>query len=120
MPENHRKYLNYNTESFIQWATDIGPSTVAVIKHFIYSHKVEQQGYKSCASLMKLADRHSTKRLEAACEKALSFTPNPSLKNITTILKNGQDMIKSKTEKPKSSAQYGITRNSPYCRGGDQ
>ena len=44
-------------------------------------HKVEQQGYKSCASLMKLADRYGTDRLENACAKALSYTPNPSLKN---------------------------------------
>ena len=120
MPENHRKYLNYNAESFIQWASDIGPSSVTVVKTFLYSHKVEQQGYKSCASLMKLADRYSTKRLEIACEKALSYTPNPSLKNITTILKNGQDKIKTKVKSPKSSAQYGISRNSSYCRGGEQ
>jgi hypothetical protein len=86
MPGNHRKYLNYNTKSFIQWATGIGSSTLAVIKNFLYSHKVEQQGYKSCASLMKLADRYSIKRLEDACEKALSYTPSPSLKNITTGL----------------------------------
>jgi len=120
MPENHRKYLNYNADSFIQWATDIGNSTTTVIKNFLYSHKVEQQGYKSCASLMKLSDRYSTKRLEAACEKALSYTPSPSLKNITTILKNGQDKVSSKAKKPKSSAQYGITRNSSYCRGGEK
>jgi transposase len=120
MPENHRKYLNYNSETFIQWASDVGSSTKVVIKNFLYSHKVEQQGYKSCTALMKLADRYSTNRLEAACEKALSYTPSPSIKNITTILKNGQDKVKSKPKKPKSSAQYGITRNSTYCRGGDQ
>lgn len=120
MPENHRKYLNYNTESFIQWATNIGNSTLTVIKNFLYSHKVEQQGYKSCSSLMKLADRYSTKRLEVACEKALSYTPSPSLKNITIILKNGQDKVKPKTKKPKSSAQYGITRNSSYSKDGEK
>ena len=120
MPENHRKYLNYNTESFIGWVADIGSSTLVVVKHFLYSHRVEQQGYKACASLMKLADRYSISRLEAACEKALSYTPNPSLKNIRTILKNGQDKVKSKANKPASSAQYGISRNSSYCRGGEQ
>lgn len=56
-------------------------------KTFLYMHKVEQQGYKSCASLMKLADRYGTERLENACVKALSYTPSPSLKNISTILK---------------------------------
>lgn len=120
MPDNHRKYLSYNTESFVQWASDIGSSTLVVVKNFLYSHKVEQQGYKSCASLMKLADRYSTIRLEAACTKALSYTPSPSIKNIQAILKNGQDKIKPKANKPKPSAQYGITRKSSYSRGGDQ
>lgn len=91
MPENHRKFLEYNTESFLEWGKAMGHSTLLVIKHFLFMHKVEQQGYKSCASLMKLADRYGTERLENACAKALSYTPNPSLKNISTILKNGQD-----------------------------
>ena len=76
-------------------------------------HKVEQQGYKSCASLMKLADRYGTDRLENACAKALSYTPNPSLKNISTILKNGQDKLVL-------SLKYGITRGASYYKGGDR
>lgn len=62
-------------------------------------HKVEQQGYKPCASLMKLGDNYSLDRLEKACEKALGYTPSPSLKNITTILKNVQDKVATVSEK---------------------
>lgn len=120
MPENHRRYLNYNTESFIQWADGIGSSTLSVIKAFLYAHKVEQQGYRSCASLMRLADRYSTERLEAACEKVLSYTPSPSLKNITTILKHGQDKVVLEVPTSRPSSQYGITRKSPNYRGGEQ
>ncbi|HVI41033.1 MAG TPA: IS21 family transposase [Anaerovoracaceae bacterium] len=120
MPENHRKYLEYNTDSFLDWAEGVGISTLLVVKNFIYMHKVEQQGYKPCASLMRLADRYSTERLEKACEKALTYTPSPSLKNISTILKNGQDKVS--TQKPKAandSSQYGITRGSSYFKGGE-
>ena len=74
MPENHRKFLEYNTDSFLAWGKNVGCSTLIVVKHFLYMHKVEQQGYKSCASLMKLADRYGTERLENACVKALSYT----------------------------------------------
>lgn len=120
MPENHRKYLAYSSESFLDWSKDVGASTLIVVKHFLYMHKVEQQGYKSCASLMKLADKYSTERLDKACEKALSYTPSPSLKNITTILKNGQDkvpFVKDKTAVKNNS--YGITRGAAYFNGGD-
>ena len=85
-------------------------------------HKVEQQGYKSCASLMKLADRYGTERLENACAKALSYTPSPSLKNISIILKNGQDKVALTTTtvstSKKESAKYGITRGASYYEGG--
>ncbi len=124
MPENHRKFLEYNTDSFLDWGKNVGCSTLIVVKHFLYMHKVEQQGYKSCASLMKLADRYGTERLENACVKALSYTPSPSLKNISTILKNGQDKVA--VEKAASSAfnkessKYGITRGASYYEGGDR
>ena len=92
--------------------------TLSMVKTFLSAHKVEQQGYKSCASLMKLADRYSIERLEAACNRALSYTPNPSLKNISTILKNGQDKANTKPPVTKASGQYGITRGASYFKGG--
>lgn len=57
---------------------------------FLSSHKVEQQGYKSCIALLKLADRYSVQQLESACRKALSYTVSPS---VQTILKSGQDKL---------------------------
>lgn len=120
MPENHRKFLAYNTESFLDWGECVGTSTLLVVKNLLYMHKVEQQGYKSCVSLMRLADRYSTERLENACMKALSYTPSPSLKNISTILKNGQDKVPDTKVKPSDkSAQYGITRGASYFKGGE-
>ena len=124
MPENHRKFLEYNTDSFLDWGKSVGHSTLIVVKHFLYMHKVEQQGYKSCASLMKLADRYGTQRLENACIKALSYTPSPSLKNISTILKNGQDKVAVakvvSNAANKESSKYGITRGASYYEGGDR
>lgn len=122
MPENHRSFLEYSTEGFLDWGKNMGRSTLLVIKHFLFMHKVERQGYKSCASLMKLADRYGTERLENACTKALSYTPSPSLKNISTILKNGQDKVALTTDpvriSNKESSKYGITRGASYYKGG--
>lgn len=120
MPEKHRRYLAYNAESFLDWAEGVGISTLLVVKNFLYMHKVEQQGYKPCTSLMKLADRYSMERLEKACEKALSYTPSPSLKNIATILKNGQDKIESTTLSSGKIASIGITRGASYFKGGER
>jgi len=126
MPLAHQKYLSYSAEEFQAWAQSIGEHTSEVIKLFLAAGREPEQGYKSCASLTKLADRYSHERLEKACERVLLYSNSPTIRNISTILKNGQDKIKtSQTPKleasPESSKRYGITRGADYFRkGGDQ
>ena len=47
MPPDHQKYLQWNGERFIQWAEKIGENTAAVVRLFLTSRQVEQQGYRS-------------------------------------------------------------------------
>jgi transposase len=120
MPENHRKYLSYNDDDFLAWATGIGAGTLAVVKYFLGSGKVSEQGYKACASLTNMADRHGHSRLENACSRALSYTGQPSVRSIAAILKNGQDKSAGEPENSRASTgkQYGITRGAGYFKRG--
>ena len=121
MPENHRKYLSYNDDEFLSWANSIGAATFAVVKSFLESGRVSEQGYKACASLTKLADRYGHERVENACGRALSYTRQPSIRSIGTILKNGQDTVKREPDNQKvaTGSSYGITRGAGYfSRGG--
>ena len=93
MPPDHQSFLQWNAERFVNWARKIGPNTEMTVKAILSSHKIGQQGYKSCLALIKLADKHSVTRLEAACSKALFYTPIPSLKSVKTILSTGQDKV---------------------------
>lgn len=113
MPPDHQKYVQWNGERFIRWAGKIGSSTECAVRAILSSYKVEQQGYKSCLGLLKLADKYSPARLEGACKRALEFTPRPSLKNIQAILASGQDKLPTEPE-PTSSSQYGFTRGADY------
>jgi hypothetical protein len=117
MPEEHQSYLKWDGDRFLQWAEKIGPYTVIAVKSILASYKIEQQGYKSCMGLLKLADKYSFNRLESACQKALSYTPHPSYKSIKNILVTGQDKIPAPTTESSSSAdsdQYGFTRGADY------
>jgi len=120
MPQEHQQYLQWNAERFVRWAQHVGPSTEVVVGSILHTHKVEQQGYRACMALLKLADKYSLKRLETACAKALSYTPHPSYKNISTILQSGQDRIKEaapEASKPKNTENYGFTRGAAYYGG---
>ncbi len=118
MPPQHQEYRQWNGQRFLRWAEQIGPHTATVIKMLLSVNQVEQQSYKSCMGLLKLADKHSTQHLEAACKKALSFTPQPSLKVIQAILKSGQ-LQPAEPESSRAAAKpslHSFTRGAEYYR----
>ena len=123
MPESHQQYLEWNGDRFRKWAERIGSSTCQVVDAILTSKRVEQQSYRSCMGLLKLADKYSVDRLEAACRKALSFTAAPSYKSIKNILDTGNDQTEmpdkgkatdSHTEPTKNS--HALTRGADYYR----
>ena len=95
MPENHKLYSEWNSERFLHWAGNIGPSTREVIEKNFASYRVEEQAYRGCLSLLKLADKYSTERLENACKVALKHIPIPRYRNIRLIIEAGQDLKES-------------------------
>lgn len=118
MPPNHQQYIQWNGDRFRKWAVKIGSNTHTVINALLSGYKVEQQGYKACMGILKLADKYSPERLENACRKALTFTPRPSLKNIQAILSSGQDQPERKRPEERHSVpQYGFTRGAEYYEG---
>jgi hypothetical protein len=121
MPEKHRQYSQWNAERFIRWASDIGPCTLKAVKAIIASRKVEEQSYKTCIALLKLADTYSVTRLEAACAKALSYATIPSFRSIRTILKTGSDRLKPEAVEMnrENDSAFAFTRGAAYY-GGEQ
>jgi hypothetical protein len=117
MPEEHQKYLEWNGDRFRKWAERIGYNTCQVIDGILTSNRVEQQGYRSCMGLLKLADKYSVERLEAACEKVISYTSTPSYKSIKNILTTGQDKLQIVPDKSETTHNnHGITRGAGYYR----
>lgn len=120
MPQHHRKYLDHNQDDFRFWAKSIGSKTVAVVEFFLTSGSEPEQGYKSCSSLTKLSDRYGHERLEKACERVLLYTSEPNIRNISTILKNGQDKLAPSLPESDSTASTGggISRGPAYYKRG--
>ena len=118
MPEDHQKYLEWNGDRFRQWAERIGTNTYKVVDAILTSKSVEQQTYRSCMGLLKLADRYSVDALELSCAKALTYTASPSYKSIKNILTTGSYKTESKTVQTENTTnKYGITRGAGYYGG---
>lgn len=116
MPPNHQQYVQWNGDRFRKWAAKIGSNTATVIETILTGYKVEQQGYRACMALLKFSEQYTAERLEAACAKALYYTPRPSYKSIQTILKSSQD--KQIDEESTEPNQFGFTRGADYYKGG--
>lgn len=117
MPPDHQKYLEWNGDRFREWAKRIGLNTANVVESILTSGGVEQQYYRSCMGLLKLSDRYSAEKLEAACSKALSYTNTPSYKSIKDLIVNLREDDNNPSIKKKDSNQYGITRGAKYYGG---
>lgn len=115
MPEEHQKYLEWNGDHFRKWAEKIGTNTYQAVDAILTSKRVEQQTYRSCMGFLKMADKYSAQRLEAACEKALSYTATPSYKSIKNILVTGKDKPQGESDKQEAAHNdFGITRGAGY------
>jgi len=120
MPQSHKKYLSRSSDEFLSWAASIGPRTNDVVEHFLTLGSEPEQGFKSCASLTKLSDRYGYTRLEKACERVLHYSSEPAIRNITTILKNGQDKLTPSEDSTETLIKQsgGISRGPAYYRRG--
>lgn len=121
MPKEHQQYLDFNKDYVLKWAHSVGEHTLITVQSILASYQSEKQGLKSCLGLIKLGDKHSIERLELACEKALSYTPRPTLKSIQTILKTGQEKVTTevqrKSKRHKNESSYGFVRGADYYGG---
>ena len=119
MPDDHQKYLEWNGDRFRRWADQIGPNTRKAVDAILSSSKVEQQSYRSCMGLLRLAAVYTPQGLDTACGKALAYNSRPSyksIKNLLTVMTKTSHADSSST--PVQAAKpRGITRGPGYYGG---
>ena len=121
MPPNHKEYIQWDGNRFLAWACKIGYNTRELVQQVLSSKKIEQQAYKSCFGLLRLADRYTAFRLENACRKALALR-SPSYTTVNNILKNGMDKVESPVPPPKNNIIpiHSTIRGAKYYAQGGQ
>ncbi len=123
MPDNHKLYVDQTPEAAIEWAENIGLSTLKVVRYILDASTNEKQGLQSIFSLKKSERSYTKYEIERACKMITSMTHRPTVKSIQTILKNNkkndaEQELKRKTEVSKNN--YGFTRGASYYGGKDK
>lgn len=70
MPKAHQACMAWTPGKFLNWAVNIGQSTLRLVKHLLESKPHPEQGYRSCLGLLNLSKKFGEPRLEKACAHA--------------------------------------------------
>ena len=91
-PKAHTEHLEWTPSRIIRWAGETGPHTGAVVTHILEERSHPEQGYRPCLGIMRLGERYSPERLEAACHRALVIR-GISYRSIKSILEHDLDRV---------------------------
>src|SRR5438477_12454404 len=90
----------------VHWAETIGPNTARLFERIMNDKPHPEMGYRGCLGIIRLAQKYSAQRVEAAAERAL-ITGACRYKSVESILKNSLDrqpLPPSSSSSPPSSA----------------
>jgi transposase len=113
MPPAHQKYADWSPERILRWAQTMGPYTTQLVDALFTSRKYPQQAYRSCLGILRLAQRYSPDRLEAACRRALPAGIH-SYKGIKNILDANLDQIDIDPPSPSTLPSHANIRGTNY------
>jgi transposase len=91
-PKAHQQHLEWTPSRIISWAGSTGPNTAALVARIMEMKPHPEMGYRSCLGIIRLADRFTVERVEAAAERALRCNAI-SYKSVESILKKGLGKI---------------------------
>jgi transposase len=89
-PKSHRAHLEWTPSRMVHWAETIGPNTARLFERIMDDKPHPEMGYRGCLGIIRLAQKYSTQRVEAAAERAL-LTGACRYKSVESILKNSLD-----------------------------
>jgi transposase len=91
-PKSHQKYLEWTPSRMIRWGEQVGPRTAEMVRCILESRPHPEQGFRACLGLLRLGDRYTPMRLEAACARALHVGA-VSYQSVKSILSTGLDQV---------------------------
>lgn len=84
-PKAHCQYLEWTPSRLLHWADSAGPHTAELFRRILAAKPHPEAGYRCCLGMVRLGEKHTIPRLEAAAARALHFGAY-SLANVKSIL----------------------------------
>ena len=112
-PKSHRAHLEWTPSRMVHWAETIGPNTARLFERIMNDKPHPEMGYRGCLGIIRLAEKYSAQRVEAASERAL-LTGACRYKSVESILRNSLDQVSPSSPPPASTPSHDNIRGSEY------
>ena len=114
-PRAHRAHLEWPPSRLVSWAQTAGPFTAQLFQQTMERYPHPEMGYRSCLGMLRLGEKYSLARLEAACERALTVGA-ASYKSVKSILAHSLDAqpMASDSPEPRPGTDHGNIRGAGY------
>src|SRR5499425_2233238 len=112
-PKSHQAHLEWTPSRMVRWAQTIGPNTARLFERILADKPHPELGYRGCLGIIRLAERYSAQRVEAASERAL-VTGACRYKSVESILRNSLDQVLPASPPPSATPPHDNIRGSEY------
>ena len=112
-PKSHQQHLAWPPSRLIRWAQSVGPATAQLFAAILESKPHPEMGYRSCLGILRLGQRYSNERLEAASQRALA-TGACSYQSVKSILERSLDRQPLETPPPSPPLEHENLRGALY------
>ena len=112
-PKSHQQHLAWPPSRLLHWAQSVGPATAQLFAAILESKPHPEMGYRSCLGILRLGQRYSNERLEAAAMRAVS-TGACSYRSVKSILERGLDRQPLEAPATRPPLQHPNLRGAAY------
>ncbi len=112
-PKSHQQHLAWPPSRLLRWAQSVGPATAQLFAAILESKPHPEMGYRSCLGILRLGQRYSTERVEAAAARAVS-TGACSYRSVKSMLERGLDRQPLPTVATRAPLQHDNLRGAAY------
>jgi len=114
-PKSHQAHLEWTPSRMLDWAKRIGPQTAQLFDRILADKPHPEMGYRGCLGLIRLAEKHSPQRMEAAAQRALA-TGACSYQSVKSILQHSLDALPVEKPTPPATppARHDFIRGAEY------
>jgi transposase len=94
--KSHQAHAAWPPSRLVSWAASVGPHTGRLVERILAQQTHPEMGYRGCLGLLRLAEKYSLARMEAAAERCL-LSGAASYRSARNILINALDRVPIET-----------------------